>query len=549
MSNDEMPEVAQIAEEAADAAGQAYPEVEPIDPPDASELPESPDASEVPETPEASQDSAIAKLSDDDDALTALRNMEAKRKARKRSRIIKIAVVAAVAVVALVLFLMRDTLFPPATPEVEPETMTIARSEFRTTVQGSGSLKPGSTAVVTPEVSGIIESVLVDEGQHVEEGDVVVTLRNADLDKTVSEAADSVSKASTDVYNAQVTVNDLQASYENAVDLYNWSIEQNEIDVSNARVAGDEAYSRTYDVEVAKIPKDATSEEREQLIAAAKEKAQQAYQTAYDAVPITPIAEYDDASYVSQIDSAWSSVSAAQSTLSEAQRTYDTAVEQADKRNVKAPASGTVLALSAVPGAAVGGAEGGTSTNSGALMQISDMSKLKVSIQVNEIDIMSIKEGQKAVVTFSALPELELSATVTSVASVATGSGDESGMGGGGGIATFTVALDIDEVDDRLKPGMTATVNIITQDVQDAIVIPTSALTETGETAYVQVAVGDDPNTTEQREVKVGARSSSQAVIESGLEEGETIVYGGANAMNDLLGGDEGGVAVAVSAG
>lgn len=542
MPNDEMPDVAQIAEEAADAAEQTFPEVEPIDPP---ETPDAPDASDAP------QDNAIAGLSDDDDALTALRNMEAKRKARKRNRIIKIAIAAVIAVAALVLFLMRDTLFPPATPEVEPETMTVARSEFRTTVQGSGSLKPGSTAVVTPEVSGIIESVLVEEGQYVEEGDVVVTLRNADLDKTVSEAADSVSKASTDVYNAQVEVNDLQASYENAVDQYNWSVAQNEIDTSNAKVAGDEAYSATYDAEVAKIPKDATPEEREQLIAAAKEKAQQAYQTAYDAVPITPIAEYDDASYVSQIDSAWSSVTSAQSTLGEAQRVYDTAVEQADKRNVKAPASGTVLALSAVPGAAVGGAEGGTSTNSGALMQISDMSKLKVSIQVNEIDIMSIKEGQKAVVTFSALPELELSATVASVASVATGSGDESGMGGGGGggIATFTVALNIDQVDERLKPGMTATVNIITQDEKDVIVVPTSALNEVGETAYVQVVVGDDPNTTEQREVKVGARSSSQAVIESGLKEGETIAYGGSNALSDLVGGDEGGVGVAVSAG
>lgn len=517
MSNDEMPDATQEIVEAENAPEPSFPDVEPIDAPD------------------GPPDSALEEASADDEALTALRNMEAKRKARKRNRIIKAAIAAAVAVVAVVLFLMRDTLFPPAVEEVPPTTMAVTLDEFKTTVQGSGSLKAGSTAVVTPEVSGIIEEVLVTEGQYVEAGDVVVTLRNADLDKAISDAADSVSKASGDVYDAQVAVNDMYASYENAVNEYNWTVEQNAIDVSNARVAGDEAYAQTYDEEVAKIPKDATPEERERLIEDAKEKAQQAYQMAYDAVPITEVAEFDDASYVSQIDSAQASVSSAQGTLNEAQKAYNAAVENADKRNVKAPASGTVLALEAVPGAAVGGAEGGTtkSTN-GALMQISDMTKLRVSIEVNEMDIMAIEKGQKAEITFSALPDLEMTATVVSVASVATGSDGESNMGGGGGSATFTVDLDLDQVDERLKPGMTTKVSIITQDEKDVIVVPTSALSGEGDTAVVQVVTSEDPLETEQREVKVGARSSSEAVIISGLKEGEMIAFGGSLSAGNL---------------
>ena len=516
MPNDEMSDVTQAIGETAGSAAPLFPEIEPID------------------APGALQESGLEELSGDDEALTALRNMEAKRRARKRSRIIKIVIVAAVVAVAVVLFLMRDTLFPPAKEEVPPSTMAVATKEFKTTVQGSGSLKAGSTSVVTPEVSGIIDQVLVTEGQHVEAGDVVVTLRNADLDKTVSDAADSVSKASNDVYNAQVEVNNLQASYENAVNEYNWSVEQHEIDVSNAKVAGDKAYSETYDAEVAKIPKDVTPEEREQLIAAAKEKAQQAYQTAYDAVPITEIAQYDDATYVSSIDSAWQGVSTAQSTLNEAQKTYDSAVESADKRNVKAPSSGTVLALTAVPGAAVGGAEGGTTQSSnGALMQISDMTKLKVSIEVNEMDILSVKKGQKADITFTALPDLQMTATVVSVASVATSRGGESGAGGGGS-TTFTVDLDLDQVDERLKPGMTTKVAIITQDEKDVIVVPASALTGEGDTATVQVVTSENPLKTEDREVKVGLRSSSEAVILSGLKEGDVIAYGGSLSAGNL---------------
>lgn len=517
MPNDEMPDVTQAIGEAEATPEPSFPDVEPM------------------EAPDAASDGTPDDASGDDDALTALRNMEAKRKARKRNRIIKGVIAAAVVVVAVILFMMRDTLFPPAVEEVPPTTMPVTLQEFKTTVQGSGSLKAGSTAVVTPEVDGIIEEVLVTEGQHVEAGDVVVTLRNADLDKTISDAADGVSKASTDVYNAQVAVDDLYVSYENAVNEYNWSVEQNAIDVSNAKVAGDEAYSKTYDEEVAKIPSDATPQERERLIEAAKEKAQQAYQAAYDSVPITEIAEYDDATYVSEIDAAQSGVSSAQSTLYEAQKTYDAAVENADKRNVKAPASGTVLALEAVPGAAVGGAEGGTSKNtSGALMQISDMTKLRVSIEVNEMDILSIKEGQKADITFSALPDLQMTATVVSVASVATGSSEDSGMGGGGSSATFTVDLDLDQVDERLKPGMTTKVSVITQDEKDVIVVPISALTGDGDTATVEVVTHEDPLETEQREVKVGARSSSEAIIVSGLKEGETIAFGGSLSAGSL---------------
>ena len=504
---------------------------------------ENADMSEVPPiTPEeaasalATTDGSTGVLDSEGEqkAITALKNMEAKRKRRRRGRIIKIAIVAAVAVIALGVFLMRDTLFPPPSEEIAPEIVAVTRGDFSTTVQGSGSLKPGSTVVVTPEVSGIIESVNVVEGQHVAQGDVVVTLRNTDLDKAVSDAAEQVNAASAEVNDAQATVYDLEQSYSDAVDEYNRTVDQKAIDESNAKVAGDRAYSETYEEAIADIPEDASPEERKRLIEEAKEKAQLAYQEAYDSVPITELAVYDDATYVSAIDSAQSSVSAAVSSLNTAQKAYDQTVEEADKRLVRAPASGTVLALEAVEGAAVGGAQGGTSQTSGALMQISDMTKLKVSIEVNEIDILSIKEGQKAEITFSALPDLKLSATVKSIASVATGSGGESGMGGGGGVATFTVDLDIDQVDERLKPGMTTTVRIITEDEHDALVIPASALTEAGDTAYVQVVTSEDPLETEMREVKVGKRSSSQAVIESGLKEGEMIAYGGSMAAGGM---------------
>ena len=161
------------------------------------------------------------------------------------------------------------------------------------------------------------------------------------------------------------------------------------------------------------------------------------------------------------------------------------------------------------------------------------MNQMAVDIEVNEIDILSVEKGQKATVTFSAVPDAECEASVVEVASVASGEG-----GGEGGIVTFHVGLVIPKPDKRLRAGMTATVQILTADEKDVLVVPSSAVTEGADGNVVEVVLDeasletDDPQT-EFRPVTVGARNSSETVIESGLAEGDIVVLGGGDDYMD----------------
>ena len=209
-----------------------------------------------------------------------------------------------------------------------------------------------------------------------------------------------------------------------------------------------------------------------------------------------------------------------------AQDAYDQAVARAAGRTVTAPASGSVVVLNAVTGAAVGagtgtGGSGSASGTAGPLVQIADLSQMRVSVQVNEVDISRVAVGQAARVGFSALPGVLLDGTVTRISTVA--SADEYGYSYG--VVTYDVEVLVPEPVPELKPGMTASVEILLQDVPDALTVPISALmTDDGASTFVYVVTDPETQAVERRAVTVGAQSASEAVVEGGVAEGDLVV-------------------------
>ena len=250
-----------------------------------------------------------------------------------------------------------------------------------------------------------------------------------------------------------------------------------------------------------------------------------AAQAAAAVIPITAVPPFSEQSAQAQLDGAQASVTAASNAVDAAQKAYDQAVEEANKRTVKSPIAGTVVSVGAVTGQAVGSGASGT----GSLVKIADISKMEVTVQVNEIDISDIKAGQAATCTFSALPGVELKGVVTSVASTSTSGGEGSF---GGGVVTYAVTIRIDKPGTKVKPGMTANVNIKTQDAPDVLVIPVMALEEVGGHSYVYVVVDQETYATEQREVTLGARSTTDVVVTSGLSEGDVILLSAGEALS-----------------
>lgn len=257
-------------------------------------------------------------------------------------------------------------------------------------------------------------------------------------------------------------------------------------------------------------------------------------------------------------------VAAAQAAVESAQAALDQANAKAALRTVTAPAAGSIVAMNAQVGANLA-EQSAAGANSGPLMQIADLSKMKVTVQVSEEDIAKIAADQAATVRFPAFPDLELAGKVTSIASIATTGTGGAAMSydGSGSSPTFAVGILIDAPDPRLKPGMTAEVTLITKQLDDVIMVPATALqSDDGTSYYVNVQTDAESGNVERRDVTVVAQNDDMAVIgrpadaaadsnpdmaASPLEDGETVVIAGgmgSSGAGDAMAASGGGMAV-----
>lgn len=372
----------------------------------------------------------------------AYAKLKAKRAERRRKKLIRRGIAAGV-IGAIALIAIVATLVLNAQPQGAsgPVTDMVTEGTFTTTVEAKGQLKPISSSVVSPSVDGTVDSINVQAGQSVNEGDVLMTIKNDKLDRNVAEAQRAVAAAQEDLANAQKAAAAAQA---------------------------------------------------------------------------TPTTDVEGASATAASDPAASgdtnAVSAAQRSLASAQANLDQANAKAASRTVTAPSSGSIVELNAKVGATVtGGMIMGESDTSGGkqCMQIADLSKMKVTVQVGEKDIAKIAVGQNANVTYPAFPDIVSQGTVTAIASVANSDSNY-----GSSSVTFNVDILIEAPDARLKPGMTAEVSVVTEQLDDVVMVPTMALmTEDGEHYYVNVATDDEGKQTRRVKVTVVTQNDNEAVV------------------------------------
>lgn len=369
----------------------------------------------------------------------AYAKLKAKRAERRRKKLIRRGIAVGV-VVAIALIAIIATLVINAQPAGTngPVTDMVTEGTFTTTVEAKGQLKPISASVVSPSVDGTVEKINVQAGQSVNEGDVLMTIKNDALDSAVSEAQRAVAAAQEDLNNAKVALAAAQAA---------------------------------------------------------------------------PTTDNDGSTGPSDANANANAVSTAQRNLASAQAALEQATAKAAERTVKAPSSGSIVELNAKVGATVtGGMIMGESDTSGGkqCMQIADLSKMKVTVQVGEKDIAKIAVGQSANVTYPAFPDIVSQGTVTAIASVAN---SDSGSGSGGSV-TFNVDILIEAPDSRLKPGMTAEVSVVTEKLDDVVMVPTMTLmTEDGEHYYVNLATDSEGKKTRRVKVTVVTQNDNEAVV------------------------------------
>ena len=243
------------------------------------------------------------------------------------------------------------------------------------------------------------------------------------------------------------------------------------------------------------------------------------------------VIENDLSSYEDAVTEAEASLASAQDELSKAQ-------SLADKCQVRAPQAGTVVSCTAESGQSTLGTADSSATSTGAQVQIADLSQMQVTVQVSEDDITRIVADQKATVTFSALPDVTLDATVTHIAITPSSSGS-SDYSDGGASVTYDVDLLIPSPDPHLKPGMTADVEIVLDSVDDAIIVPSTAVWEGDDGTYVTVVTLDDEGnieTSEDVKVEVRLSTDSESAVAGAISDGDLVLLGGGS--SDASGAD-----------
>ncbi|HEV7428248.1 MAG TPA: efflux RND transporter periplasmic adaptor subunit [Thermoanaerobaculia bacterium] len=254
---------------------------------------------------------------------------------------------------------------------------------------------------------------------------------------------------------------------------------------------------------------------------------------------ITPRSELDRAQ--SSRDSARANVAALEQRISQARENLNAARDTLQKTTMRAPMAGVVTALPVEEGEV---AVIGTMNNAGTvLMTIADMSVVEAVMEVDETDVPSVKVGQRATVTIDAYPNKTFAGLVTEVASSPI---KRNGIGAASSTeaVNFEVKIQIENPPAGVRPGFSASADIITGTRPKALAIPIQALVvrekpgstpgkpldEEGVFAIANGAVKFQP-------VKTGLSGDSNIEIVSGAKEGEQIVTGPFRALREIKDG------------
>ncbi|MCD8127751.1 MAG: Ig-like domain-containing protein [Clostridiales bacterium] len=157
------------------------------------------------------------------------------------------------------------------------------------------------------------------------------------------------------------------------------------------------------------------------------------------------------------------------------------------------------------------------------ILSITPQDCMTISISVDELDILSLTEGQEAVITLDALTGQSFTGTVTSL--------DTSGTNSGGN-TKFTAEITMERTGEMLAD-MNASVLITLDTTGDVLVIPEAALVEEGNTTYVYTSYDESSDTLgDLVEVETGISDGTNVEICSGLSSGDSFYYSYADSLS-----------------
>ncbi|MBM4060838.1 MAG: biotin/lipoyl-binding protein [Planctomycetes bacterium] len=352
----------------------------------------------------------------------------------------------------------------------EPTKVLTAKAEtvplLRSIVSATGEIRAKEFVDIQAEVSGIITELLVREGDQVHKGDVLLRLDDLQLKAEVDAARAQVGSAEADAKNAEVGVATAIAN----VAAEETALANTRVELEQARITRDRsAASRQRKKEL--YDKDLIGSE-EFEIADADARLTQARFLWSEARVKQGQASLDAVN--SRVEAAKAMRDGSLRRIDSAQAALARASDMLGKTVLRAPLSGLLTKLNVEKGErAVPGIQ---SNPIATLMTIADMSVIEAEINVDEADIVNVKLGAVAEVVADALRDVKIAGTVTEIGQspiLASSSGSGQNQEG----KDFKVVVRLQEPPAALRPGFTATADIVTATRENCLVIPMQALT------------------------------------------------------------------------
>ncbi|HWP34691.1 MAG TPA: efflux RND transporter periplasmic adaptor subunit [Thermodesulfobacteriota bacterium] len=388
-----------------------------------------------------------------------------------------------------------------ATSPGEPvvRTAVVRRGPLVVRVRETGVVVPRLAVEVKSKVGGRIARLPVNEGDTVETGTVLAEI---DPDESVSR----VRQAEADLASARARLSALLEGTRPQ------EIAQAEAELARAEIAladAEQTVRRRQELAaqgfIARADLDAAITQREM--------ARQAVARAREALSLA------------REGARRQDILAAQAEVLRAEDALRNARERLRDTVVRAPMSGTILRRLVNPGEIV--TAGNLSTSTGTLMMVvADLSQLLVRTKVNEVDVPKIRLGQPAEVVVDAIRERTWRAEVVRIAPAGQREADKN-------LVTFEVDVRLLERDDRIRPDMTAEVDILVARAEDTLLVPSEALVRQDDPAggglrarreVLFVRRGEGPAARfEPVPVTVGLRTETLVEVLAGVREGDVV--------------------------
>jgi len=402
----------------------------------------------------------------------------------------KIALVisAFIVILALIIFLTQAG-SGPAVASTE-----VNYGEFVIKVIEAGEIASINSATVSaPRIRGRLQIVwLIKDGSNVKKGDVLVKFDKEELQqemlKSLSDlkiAQNEISKKLADIESQSTT---------------------SRIELDNTKLQHDEALLETKKADmIAKIDAEKNKLRYEQADRKYKETLKK---------------------MESQGQSNEADLNVLDERKAKAEADYKMAKRSLEEMTCAAPKDGLVVLKEIWKGSAGMSKvqEGDTVWPGVQILEIPDLSDMEVKVYLNEVDVGKVKPEQESIIRIDSFPDKIFNGKVERVASIGTKKDWDAK------IKTFETVISLNEIDPRMRPGMTCMVDIITENIPDVLSIPIESVFEKEDKTIAYVMGSRTPK---RREVSLGKRNNTHIVVTQGLSPGDRI------ALRDPFAGPE----------